>query len=209
MLFSCETKKDPKFINEGFIEYEAKAVDQSHPMAGLAPNKMTVKFKKNKFAAEMSTMGVFTTTFIADPVKKTLIQTVKVFDVKNACIENELEMKKSNDLYKLNFKPTKETKEIAGYHCKKMIATRADDPSVIFDVYYTEELDINNATFYTPYNSIKGMLMQYRMEKFGLEMVFTATNVKKEVIPDNTFDLPGFYKMISKKEMDEFFKSIQ
>ena len=129
--------------------------------------------------------------------------------MKNACIENEVEMKKSNDLYKLNFKSSKETKEIAGYHCKKMTATRADDPSIVFDVYYTEELDIKNATFYTPYCSIKGMLMQYRMEKFGLEMIFTATKVKKESIPDNVFDLPGFYKMISKKEMDEFFKSIQ
>jgi hypothetical protein len=56
---------------------------------------------------------------------------------------------------------------------------------------------------------VPGVLMEYRMMKFGLEMSFTATSVCKETIPASTFDLPGYYKIISQKEMDDFFKSIQ
>ena len=33
--------------------------------------------------------------------------------------------------------------------------------------------------------------------------------VKKEEIPDEVFELPAYYKVITKKEMDDFFKSIQ
>lgn len=200
---------NPKYIDEGVIEYDAKVVDENHPMAGLAPGKMTVHFKKNMFAAEMSTMGVFTTTFIANPVKKQLIQLVKVFEIKQACIDDEKAIKAENDAYKLEFEETKETKEIAGYKCKKVIATMADDPTIKFDVYYTDELNVSTPNMFNPYSQIKGMLMEYRLKKFGLEMTFTASGVKKEEVPDETFELPAYYKVISKKEMDEFFKSIQ
>ena len=200
---------NPKFINEGVIEYDAKVVDENHPMAGLAPGKMTVRFKNNLFAAEMSTMGVFTTTFIANPTKKTLIQLVKVFEIKQASIDNEKAIQAENDNYKLEFEETKETKEIAGYKCKKVIAKLVDDPTVKFDVFYTEELNVTAPNFSNPYSKIKGMLMEYRLKKFGLEMTFTAIGVKKEEVPDETFELPAYYKVISKKEMDDFFKSIQ
>lgn len=200
---------NPKYINEGVIEYDAKVVDEDHPMAGLAPGKMTVKFKKDLFAAEMSTMGVFTTTFIANPVKKQLIQLVKVFEIKQACIDDEKAIKAENDTYRLKFQETKETKEIAGYKCKKVVATMEDDPTIRFDVYYTTELNVEAPNFANPYAELKGMLMEYRLKKFGLEMSFTATGVQKEEIPDETFELPAYYKVITKQEMDDFFKSIQ
>lgn len=200
---------NPKFINEGVIEYDAKPVDENNPMAGLAPGKMTVKFKDNMLAAEMSTMGVFTTTFIFNPNKKTLTQLVKVFDVKQACIDDEKAINTENKNYQLTFEETNEKKEIAGYSCKKVIATMVDDPSVKFDVYYTDELNITNPNAHTPYSQLNGMLMQYRLKKFGLEMEFTAKGVEKEKIANEEFELPAYYKVISKQEMDEFFKSIQ
>lgn len=200
---------NPKYIKEGVIEYDVKPVDESNPMAGLAPGKMTVKFKDNMLVAEMSTMGVFTTTFIFNPVKKNLIQLVKVFDVKQACIDDEKSIAEENKNYELVFEETNEKKEIAGYKCKKVVATMADDPSKTFDVYYTEELNINNPNANTPYDKLKGMLMQYRLKKFGLELEFTAKGVEKEKISNEEFELPAYYKVISKKEMDEFFKSLQ
>lgn len=200
---------NPKYINEGVIEYDAKVVDDTHPMASLAPGKMTVRFKNNMFAAEMSTMGLFTTTFIANPVKKQLIQLVKVFEIKQACIDDEKAIEADNAAYKVNLEETGETKDIAGYKCKKVVATMADDPTIKFDVWYTEQLNVSAPNFANPYSKIKGMLMEYRLKKFGLEMSFTATGVKKEEVPDETFELPAYYKVITKQEMDEFFKSIQ
>lgn len=200
---------DGKHFREGVIEYEAKVIDETNNLAGLAPSSMTVKFKHDLFAAEMSTMGVFNTIFISNPRNKTLTQMVKVFDVKQACIDDEKGIRLENNEYRVKLTPTNETKEIAGFLCKKVIAEKEDDPSVKFDVYYTEELDVKNPNFSNPYHEINGMLMEYRLKKFGLEMSFVAKSVRKEEVPDNTFELPAYFKVISKQEMTEFFKSIQ
>lgn len=201
---------NPKYINEGIIEYDAKAVDENNPMAGYAPSKMSVKFKKNLLAAEMSVMGgIFTTTFIFNPAKKTLTQLVKMLDLKQACIENEADILNENKNYQLALEETGEKKEIAGYNCKRVIATMPDDPSVKFDVYYTDELNVSNPNENTPYDKIKGMLMEYRLKKLGLELEFIAKGVTKEKIADTDFELPAYYKVITTKEMEDFFKSIQ
>ncbi|MGZ3902730.1 MAG: hypothetical protein ACXVC6_03485 [Bacteroidia bacterium] len=209
LLLSACKYANPKYINEGEIEYEAKVVNENHPMAGLMPNKMTIKFKNDMFAAEMSVMGVFNTIFITDPKKKTLTTLVKMFDVKQACIEEEKALIAENNNYKVDLKETNETKIIAGYKCKKVIATMADDPSIKFDVYYTDELNVTAPNFSNPYSKLNGMLMEYRLKKFDIEMTFTATGVTKVEVPKESFELPAYYKVISKKEMDEYFKSIQ
>ncbi|MEO8761599.1 MAG: DUF4412 domain-containing protein [Bacteroidia bacterium] len=210
-IFASSCKyANPKYIDEGVIEYDAKPVDENNPMAGYAPSKMSVKFKKNLLAAEMSVKGgIFTTTFIFNPTKKTLTQLVKMLDLKQACIENEADILKENKDYVLAFEETGEKKEIAGYSCKKVIATMPDDPSVKFDVYYTDELNVSNPNENTPYSPLKGMLMQYRLKKLGLELEFVAKGVTKEKIADTDFELPAYYKVITLQEMDEFFKSIQ
>lgn len=209
LLTSCGTNGDPKFISEGVIEYDAQVVDKSHPMAGLAPSTMSMFFKGNLYCSEMSTMGMFNSKFVANPNTKTFTTMVKILNEKNACIETAKEIKADQEAKKLIFEETKETKVIAGYKCRKVIATSAADPTDKFEVYYTKELDVKNPNYSTPYESLKGLVMQFRLEKFGMEMEFTAKSVKKEEVPDATFELPGFYKIISKNEMDEFFKFMQ
>ncbi len=178
-------------------------------MAGVAPSKMTLKFKQDKFAVEMSTMGVFTTTFITDPQTKTLTQMVRVWDDKMACVENENDIIKELEDYKLTFEYTKETKEIAGFKCKKAIATKVNDPSQKFDVWYTEEINVKSPNFSNPYGEIKGMLMEYRLQKFDLELTFKAISVTDEKIPAETFSLPAYYNIVTVDSMKSFFKHIQ
>jgi hypothetical protein len=209
-LASCgNSKKTENSLTEGVIEYSAEVVDQAHPMAGLAPSSATVKFKNNKFQIEMSTMGIFNTTFISDPGKKTLSQMVKFMDIKNACIQHEADLVKENKDYELKLEEVKGTKKIAGYTCKKMKATMANDPSVTFDVYYTDELGLDSINSVGPYKQVKGMLMQYRLKKLGLEMCFTATVVKKEEVKDEDFEVPAFYKIVTRPEMEKLFEDIQ
>lgn len=207
---SCsDSKKTDKSLSEGLIEYNAEVVDQSHPMAGLAPSAATVKFKDNKLQVEMSTMGIFNTTFISDPSKKTLTQMVKFMDIKNACIQTEADLVSENKAYELKLVETKETKKIAGYNCKKVNASMVSNPNVCFEVYYTDELGLDSINNIGPYKDIKGMLMQYRLKKLGLEMCFTATVVKKEEIKDEVFEVPAFYKIVTRPEMEKLFDDIQ
>lgn len=205
---SCGGKND-KVIDEGVIEYDAKVVDESHPLAGLAPSSATLKFKKDKFIIEMSTMGMFNTMFVCDVTSKTLTQMVKFMDVKQACIETEKDIQVENAAYPLKIEETKETKMIAGYKCNKIKVTMANDPSVVFDAYYTKDMGMENVNDLSPYAGVKGMLMQYRLRKMGLEMQFTAKCVKKVDVPDNTFEVPAYFKIVSPQEMKKFFDGLQ
>ena len=209
-LWSCGgSKKSENALTEGVIEYNAEVVDQSHPMAGLAPGSATVKFKDNRLQVEMSTMGIFNTIFISDPGKKTLTQMVKFMDIKNACIQTEADLVQENKDYELKLEEVKGTKKIAGYNCKKVKATYVNNPSESFDVYYTDELGLDSINNIGPYKQLKGMLMQYRLKKLGLEMCFTATAVKKEEIKDDVFEIPAFYKIVTRPEMEKLFEDIQ
>jgi GLPGLI family protein len=208
--FTGCSSSDEKFISEGSIEYDAAVVDQSNPMASLAPNKMTIKFKDNKSCAEMSAgMGLFSTSFISDPETKSMIQLVKLLNKKFSLVQNESEIKKENALYPVEVKETKETKIIAGYKCKKAHVKVNDEFGTEFDIYYTKDLNIKNPNFANPFSMIDGVLMEYQMKKFGLEMKFIAKTVKCEDVDDTTFELPADYKAISKAEMDELFLGLQ
>jgi hypothetical protein len=207
ILNGCGGVGNDKVVDEGIIEYDAKAVDENHPWAGMAPSTATLKFKGDKFIMEMSTMGMFNTMFVCDQTNKTLTQMVKFLDIKQACIETEKDITKENADYKLKYEECKETKIIAGYKCNKVKVSMVDDPSVVFEAYYTKDMGDENVNALSPYNGIKGMLMQYRLKKMGLEMQFTAKNVKKAEIADNTFEIPAYFKIVSKEEIEKIFKS--
>lgn len=206
---SC-THSDDKFISEGSIEYVATVVDKSNSMATMAPSKMVIKFKKNKSSVQMSAgMGLFNTSFVSNPETHTMLQLVKLLNKKYWLVQDENEIKKEIEKYNIAIKPTTETKTIAGYKCKKFIVHYKDDSSPDFDIYYTNELNIQNPNFANPFCSIDGVLMEYQMKKFGLEMKFTAKKVEKESIDDNVFQVPDDYKKITQKEMNELFGSLE
>jgi hypothetical protein len=199
-----------KAVDEGTIEYAASVVDQANPMASLAPSKMIMKFKDNKACAEMSAgMGLFSTTFISDPEKKTLTQLVKLLNKKLSLVLNATEIQKENEAFKFELTPTKQTKLIAGYNCQSAHVKMLDEFQTEFDIYYTNELKIDSPNFANPFHMIEGVLMEYQMKKFGLEMKFTAKSVKKEDIDDAAFDLPAEYKPVSAEEMNTLFEQLQ
>ena len=53
------------------------------------------------------------------------------------------------------------------------------------------------------------MLMQYRLKKLGLELCFTATSVKKVDVKEDVFEIPSYYKIVSRPEMDKLFADFQ
>ncbi|GIV30260.1 MAG: hypothetical protein KatS3mg028_1326 [Bacteroidia bacterium] len=197
--------------SEGVIEYKVEAVDKLHPLAGLAPDKAVLKFKDDKYRIEMSTMGVFKTIFILDGNKKTLTEMIKFMDIKNACIETQEDLIKEANLSPLKFKSTNEEIKIAGYKAKKLIAYYVYNPPPAdsFEVLYTTQLEPKNIYDLSAYKGINGMLMKYRLKKWGLELEFTAQKVSLEQVPDEEFELPSYYKIISKEEMEKFIKDLQ
>lgn len=209
MFFSsCGNKKAENAITEGIIDYKTDVINDKHPLASFAPSSACVKIKDNRWMVEMSTMGLFNVYFSCDLDKATLTEMIKYMDIKIACIENDSMLKEENNKYLLTFKETNETKEIAGYKCKKAIATKVSNPSESFDIYYTTDIGPENSNAHTPYKSIKGTLMDYRIVRLGLEMHFVAKSAKIAEVKDEDFDVPSNFKTVSRKEFDAEFDKL-
>ena len=207
---SCRHNSDT-FFSEGVIEYSATAVDQGNSMASLAPTKMSVEFKNNKCCAEFSAgMGLFKMSLISDPKLLTVTRLVKLMNKDFYHIYDSTEVKKEmSKLPQITISETNETKMIAGYKCKKAMVSFVDKKHPDFAIYYTDGIDIVKPNWNNPFHQIDGVLMEYQLESYGLELKFTATSVTKKDIDDNDFEIPKEYVSKSATEMDAFFKSME
>lgn len=194
---------------EGVIEFATRAMDPSHPLYGFAPDAATLRFKKDRFSIEMSTMGMFNYAIIGDNRAHTLAQTVKFMNIRQACVERGKEIDDDNREYALKIEETGETKEIIGLKCYKLKVTKINEPDVTFDAWYTKELGMEDCNKLTPYAKVKGILLDYRIKKMGIEMHFLARSYKPVSVPDQTFKIPATMKIISKQEMEQFFAELQ
>lgn len=210
IIAGCGRGSNGKVVSEGIIEFEASAVDPNNPMADLAPNKMLVKFKDHKSVAEMSAgMGLLTMSFVSDYNNKTVTQLVKLLNKKYASVANADDVQKEIANSKLRIQKTNETKMIAGYRCKKATISYEDNSRPPFDVYYTDEIELEKPNWGNEYNEIDGVLMEYQLKRYNLELRFTARRVTKTNVEDSDFDTPRDYKVISQKELDDLFVGMQ
>ncbi|MBA3682366.1 MAG: hypothetical protein H0W73_14580 [Bacteroidetes bacterium] len=150
-------------------------------------------------------MGMFHTSIIGDIDAKTITQTVKFLDIKEACIETEKDIIAENNDFALKIEETNETKDIIGLKSYKLKVTMANNPEVRFDAWYTKDLGMEDCNSLNPYAQIKGVLLDYRVKKMGMEMHFVATSRKKDVISEKTFEIPSHMKIVCKEELAKVF----
>lgn len=210
-LSGCKHSLFHSRLSEGTIEYKIVVLDSNNAMAKFAPDKMVVKFKNNlSYAQVIAGMGLFETDFINDEPDKKIVQMVRLLNKKvyytadTASVNQEL-----GHSPKLIITPTDKTKIIAGYKCKMAKVAYEDGKLPPFEVYYTEEIELENPNWATPFKDIKGVLMGYCINRYGFYMQFTASKVEQESIDDDLFKIPAAYRRISKQQIDELYKSFQ
>lgn len=203
LFISCNSgdqKKGEK--NEGVIEFVTKVLDDQHPLAMLAPKEAVLKYKNDQLVVEMSSVGFYTNIY-GNLTSKSVTQTVQFLNIKQACIDREADIVKENLGYKLLIKETKQTKTIAGLKCYRLIVTMADDTTKHFDAFYTKELGMENCNVLTPYSSVKGVLLDYRVKRMGMEMRLLAKTVKQVAVPPESFVVPENLEIVTKAEMEK------
>ncbi len=146
IVSSCKQSETTASDEEGIIEFSAAAVDEKHPLYGLAPNSATLKIEE-----------------------------------------------------------TNETKKIIGLKAHKIKVTMANDPTVTFDAWYTKELGMEDCNSLNPYAQIKGVLLDYRVKKMGMEMHFVATSRKQVEVSETAFEIPSTMKLVCKEELAKVF----
>lgn len=102
---------------------------------------------------------------------------------------------------------TNETKDIAGYKCKKAIVTvEKNENKTSFEIWYTNELGGREMNFGNPvYRDIDGMMMEFSMQERNFTMKYSAVTVEKKTLSDNIFEIPPDYKLTTQEELKSMF----
>lgn len=194
---------------EGVITYKISYPDTkfSEAQLNMFPKMMTVSVKGSKARTEMNT-GAGTQIVILDYVAKTKVALINMMGQKYAIKENAQDIEKENtDKPKGTVNVTNETRNIAGYICKKAIITTDEDGvKSTYEVWFTEELGGKDANFDDPlYKDINGVLMEFIIKNPQFSMKLNATSVEKKAIAAKDFEIPDDYTLTTKEELKSKF----
>ncbi len=88
----------------------------------------------------------------------------------------------------ITFKPTDETKIIAGYKCTKAIATMKDGST--FTVYYTRDIMPENSDYNVQFKNLDGLPLEYELIQGKLKIKYTVSKINMNPVPASKFDIP-------------------
>ncbi|NLR81833.1 GLPGLI family protein [Chitinophaga polysaccharea] len=101
----------------------------------------------------------------------------------------------------VQFKDQAETKQIAGYACRRAIGTMPDGQT--FEVYYAVDLIPENRQYNRRFVNLKGIPLEFEIvTKTGAKTRVIATKIELYPIPASYFDVPKTgYKEVSQEEL--------
>jgi GLPGLI family protein len=211
-LLGCDSGLFRHGISEGTIEFEVSypEMDPDNVMADFMPKTMTMYFKNDVYATELSAgLGMFKTSFISNSKTYTLDHLVKLINKKYVTSFDKESAYQVNDAYhEFSIIHLPNTKEIAGYECKSALVVFNDVINTSFYLYYTDAIDIKDSNWSLPFNEIKGVLLEYNIKRNGIDMHFKATKVIDTDVKKDVFNIPNDYKKISHGEMEKELNSI-
>jgi GLPGLI family protein len=203
-LFSFQSlAKEFKGVITYRITVEGSAVTDE--MKTMMPKTMIMSIAGNKSRSEM-VMSMGKTISITGGDAKTAITLMDMMGQKIAIQSNYEEiMKEIGDAPEAKVEVTGETKEIAGYTCKKaVVSIPAEDQEII--VYFTEELGTGAINFDNPqFKDINGVMLEFEMPNAEFTMKFEATSVEKKNVPESDFTIPDGYQIKTKEELKSMF----
>jgi len=181
------------------IEYSNVPAEMA-PYQSMLPKEVNVYLKGQQSRIEQQGPMGSQTVVLADHKEKTgdLLTNAMGKKVHIHITKEEVEKEEENEEdYEVKY--FDETKEIAGYTCKKAEAITEDGS---FTIFYTEEIsgDLSNQ-----YKKIKGFPLEYEVNEGEMTVTFLAKEVTKKKLEKALFEVPDGYETMT---MDEFRESL-
>ena len=196
-----------KHITEGVIEYDVTypELDSDNLMLELLPNEMKMTFKEAKFKSQLKTgAGIVEMTVIANGEEKLLHNMVKLFSDRYVLTLNEEGAHQmTNVIPQFQIKYIDGIDTIAQAPCKRILIDfgAAKNESYIFA--YTDEIALKSPNWWTPYRDIEGVLLDYRIENYGMNMRLLATSIRSEEVDDSEFIVDDRYETLTLSEFND------
>ncbi len=191
-------------ITEGKIVYEISFPDMELDKAykDLNPTGSVVYFKNDVSRTELTVGKGLHTATILNASSGEMVTLTDMMGTKNAMIiegEGIGKAKNKSKAADATIEYFDDTKEIAGYSCKKAIIKTENSSSPVY-VFYTDKIhsimQINR-----DWNNFNGFPLQYTLEMNGIVMMMTAISVSSEKVADSYFLIPSDYQIITAEQM--------
>jgi GLPGLI family protein len=195
---------------EGIITYKISfpGADIPAEAVSMMPKVATVMVKGNMIKSTL-VMGMGKQISISNGEDKTVVNLIEAMGQKFAIESTPEEIEKELSKYETTIEITEETKKIAGLECiKAIVHAKNTKTGKINDItaYYTTKYKIGEIyKGKAMFNGIPGIMMQYEIDANGMKMVFTASNIKKQKVKDEEFNIPEGYTKTTKEELQATF----
>lgn len=190
---------------KGTITYQITYPDANLDATQMAamPQTMKLILNGNKARAELK-MSEMNQILIMDSDAKTTVILVDINGQKAAIKpkKNDRPLGKEPILESAN-----ESKEIAGYVCKKANIHYGDEKSKSnpIPIYYSEEVGNNKIFYDNEYRNLPGVPLEFRYKLQGMNMLLTAVKVEKGRVSNREFEIPSDYKETTPEEIRKMF----
>ena len=126
---------------------------------------------------------------------------VPVANMKKAAIATPGELEDAlSKMPSFTFTPTTETKQIAGYNCKKVIAKDAKS-NTSFDAWVTTDISAPASAFSSLYAKVGGFPVQFTVNQMGQKVTNTLKSISDVKVPAGTFGIPAGYDKMTLTEL--------
>lgn len=132
---------------------------------------------------------------------------VPIAGIKKAAVATPAELEQfGSTLPDLSFTPTTETKQIAGFNCKKVVAKDNKDNST-FDVWITNDISTPINGISQLYGKVGGFPVQFTTVQMGQKVAVMFKSITDEKVPANAFQVPADFDKISLTDLQALFAS--
>jgi hypothetical protein len=201
--YSCLTKGG-KYIDQGEIHYKIDYIGNFGGMpTEVLPKNLIVSFKLNKTLFEMvSPFGNSGIINLSNPDKSIYDTYFSMFTSKYYYAAEPGELYPGFEAMEgMEIKKTSKTSVICGYKCKNAKVNFPFDREKIFDIWYTNEINVKNYNANSPFREIDGVLMSFFFIIGHSELHFNAENVYKKEIPDEVFERREKFVRVSREDI--------
>lgn len=199
--------KDFKGVITYKITFPGMDIDPS--MAAMMPKVATLAIRGDlsKFEISMGQMGKQMS--IVNGTEKTVTTCMDMMGQKFFYVQDEEAINEElGDVENVDFQIKDETKEIAGYECKKaQVTINNDGNEMMFTIYFTEEIGTSRMNFNNPYfKDVPGAMLEFEIDTGGGQrMKMEAVSVDKKNVADSEFEVPEGYEEKTQKELEQMF----
>jgi len=180
-----------KKVSELTLVYDATVTSgNTEPkMADAFDGATTTLYLKGNLSRLEMASALFSSTTIHDSKSGNATVLREVSGQKLLIRMNAENWKEKNRRYEnINFEPTGETKDIAGYKCEKAEAKMPDGST--FVVYYTTDLIPENREYDYQFRSLNGLPLEYILNRGKMTIRYTVSKISLNPVPASKFDIP-------------------